>query len=83
MQVQPHQVAMVQATQAGLFIKQVEAGQILEKGDKLGNLVDPITGNVLEEIVSPCSGLLFTLREHPLTHKGSPLVRITKNLSER
>jgi hypothetical protein len=83
MQVQPDQVAMVQATQAGLFIKQIEAGQILEKGDKLGNLVDPVTGNVLEEIVSPCSGLLFTLREHPLAHKGSPLVRIAKNLSEK
>jgi uncharacterized protein len=83
MQVQPNQVVMVQASQAGLFIKQIEAGQILEKGDKLGNLIDPVTGNVLKEIVSPCSGLLFSLREHPLVHKGSPLVRIAKNLSER
>ena len=81
MQVQPDEVAMVQATQAGLFIKQIEVGQTLEKGDKLGNLVDPVTGNVLEEIVSPCSGLLFTLREHPLAHKGSPLVRIAKNFN--
>jgi predicted deacylase len=82
-QVQPDQVAMVQASYSGLFIKQVEVGQILKKGDKLGKLIDPITGNVLEEITSSCSGLLFTLREYPLTHKGSPLVRIAKNLSEQ
>ena len=82
-QVQPDQVAMVQASHAGIFIKQVEVGQVLEKEDKLGILIDPVTGNVLEDIMTPCSGLLFTLREHPLTHKGSPLVRIAKSLSER
>ena len=82
-QVQPDQVAMVQASHSGLFIKQVEVGQILKKGDKLGKLIDPVTGNVLEEITTSCSGLLFTLREYPLTHKGSPLVRIAKNLSEQ
>jgi predicted deacylase len=82
-QVQPDQVVMVQASYSGLFIKQVEVGQILEKGDRLGKLIDPVTGNVLEEIVTPCSGLLFTLREHPLTHKGAPLVRIARSLSEQ
>lgn len=82
-QVQPDHVAMVQASHSGLFINQVKIGQILEKGENLGKLIDPVTGNVLEEIKTPCSGLLFTLREHPLTHKGSPLVRIAKNLSEK
>jgi hypothetical protein len=76
--VQPDQVAMVQASHSGLFIKQAEVGQTLQQGDLLGKLIDPIQGNVLEEIVAPCSGLLFTLREHPLTHKGSPLARIAK-----
>ncbi len=74
--IQPDQVAMVQAQHAGLFIKQVEVGQTLEKGEKLGKLIDPVEGSTLEEIFSPCSGLLFTLREHPLSHKGSPLARI-------
>jgi hypothetical protein len=82
-QVQPDQVVMVQALHSGLFIKQVEAGVILEKGEMLGKLIDPVDGSILKEIVSPCSGLLFTIREHPLVHKGSPLARIAEVLREK
>ena len=74
--VKPEEVTMVQASNAGLFIKQVEVGKILTEGEKIGTLIDPIAGKVLEETRSPCSGLLFTLREHPLTVKGAPLARI-------
>jgi uncharacterized protein len=74
--VQPEYVAMIQANDAGLFIKQTEVGQTLNQGDKIGDLIDPVGGQVLEEIISPCSGLLFTLREHPLTGKGAPIARI-------
>jgi hypothetical protein len=76
--VQPDQVKVLQAHHSGLFIKQVEAGKFLEKGERVGKLIDPIEGSILKEIVSPCSGLLFTIREHPLVHKGSPLARIAK-----
>ena len=76
--VQPEQVKMVQAHHSGLFIKKVEVGNFLEQGERIGKLIDPIAGNILKEIVSPCSGLLFTIREHPLVHKGSPLARIAE-----
>ena len=81
--VQSDQVKMVQAYHSGLFIKQVEVGKFLEEGERLGKLIDPIEGSVLKEIVSPCSGLLFTLREHPLAHKGSPLARIVEILRKK
>lgn len=74
--VQPEYVAMVQAGNAGLFIKQAEVGQMVTEGEKIGDLIDPVGGQVLEEIRSPRSGLLFTLREHPLTSKGAPVARI-------
>ena len=79
--VEPEGVTMVQASDAGLFIKEVGVGKILTAGEKIGTLIDPISGKVLEEISSPCSGLLFTLREYPLTAKGSPLARIAKEES--
>ena len=74
--VQPEGVTIIQAGDAGLFIKQAEVGQIVTEGEKIGTLIDPVAGQVLEEILSPCSGLVFTLREHPLTTKGAPLARI-------
>ncbi len=73
--VQPDQVTMVLAPDAGLFVKQAQIGQTLNKGDKIGDLITS-PDNIREEICSPCSGLLFTLREHPLTGKGAPLARI-------
>jgi len=76
--VQPDDVVMIQAGSAGLFIKQAEAGQMVSDGEKIGDLIAPVTGKVLEEIHAPCSGLLFTLREHPLASKGAPLARIAK-----
>ena len=74
--VQPENVTMIQAGDAGLFIKQIQVGQTVEEGEKIGDLIDPVAGQVLEEVRSPRSGLLFTLREHPLTLKGAPLARI-------
>jgi hypothetical protein len=73
---QPESVSMIQAGNAGLFVKQTEVGQTVSEGDKIGDLIDPVQGQFLEEVRSPCSGLLFTLREHPLTLKGAPLARI-------
>ena len=67
---------MIQASNAGLFIKQAQVGQLVSEGEKIGDLIDPVQGQALKEVRSPCSGLLFTLREHPLTLKGAPLARI-------
>jgi uncharacterized protein len=72
----PEDVNMIQASNAGLFIKQTQVGQSVNEGEKIGDLIDPIQGQVLEEVYSPISGLLFTLREHPITLKGAPLARI-------
>ncbi len=72
--VQPDHVAMVHARSAGLFVKQMQVGKMLTAGEKIGDLIDP--GRAREEVRAPCAGLLFTLREHPLTGKGAPLARI-------
>ncbi len=71
---QPDHVIMIQSPNAGLFVKHAEVGQILKKGDKIGDLID--ANQQREEIRSHVSGLLFTLREHPVTGKGAPLARI-------
>lgn len=75
---QPESVTMIQARNAGLFIKQAQIGQAVKEGEKIGDLIDPVAGQILDEVRSPCSGLIFTLREHPLTLKGAPLARIAR-----
>ena len=55
----------------------------IEKGTRIGKIVDPLTGEVLEEIIAPKNGFLFTLREHPIVYKGAIIARICDYLSEK
>ena len=49
---------------------------MVEKGSKIGNIVNPLTAEVVEEILAPCTGLIFTLREYPIVDEGSLIARI-------
>ncbi|VAX33084.1 hypothetical protein MNBD_NITROSPINAE05-122 [hydrothermal vent metagenome] len=74
--VQPKQVALIQASHAGLFISDTPIGAHVQKGDSLGKIVDPVRGEVLETVSFPADGLLFTLRQQPVTARGAPIARI-------
>lgn len=74
--VNPRQVAMVQANHSGLFISNVALGNHVNKGETLGKIIDAVQGKILETITFPASGILFTLREQPVTYQGAALARI-------
>lgn len=73
---QDKKVHFLNADYAGVFIVDSKIEVALKKGDKIGCIVNPGTGECLEDVVSPCDGLLFTLREYPLVNEGSLLGRI-------
>ena len=73
---QPGQVAQINSRASGLFISRARLGNIVEKGEPLGQIVDPVHGEVMEEVVSTCGGILFTLREQPLVYEGALLARV-------
>jgi predicted deacylase len=39
--------------------------------------VSPFEGKVLQDVVSPVDGFLFTLRTYPIVYEGSLLARIS------
>ena len=59
--------------QAGLFIPEVEAGNFLKQGQKLGELRDIYSGETLEEYTVPKDGYLVTLRQHPVVYEKEPV----------
>lgn len=69
------QVQFLNATKSGIFIKE-EAGKQVVKGQKIGQIVDPLHGVVLEEVLARCDGILFTIREYPVVDEGSLVARI-------
>ena len=69
-------VFYLNAPQSGLFVPTLDHCAIIQKGDKIGDIVDPLSGEVLAQIDSPSKGILFTLREYPVVYEGSLLARI-------
>lgn len=75
-------VSAIHAMRSGLFILEIEGlGINIKKGTKIGKIVSPLTGDILEEIIAPKDGFLFTLREHPVVYKGAIIARICEQAS--
>lgn len=79
----PDEVCYLNAPKSGIFQKKKAHGSYVSKGEEVGIIFNPYTGDVLEHITSPADGLLFTIREYPVVDEGSLLARILKREVER
>ena len=70
------EVEFIRSDITGVFLPAIEHNHYVKKGDKLGEIVSPLEGTVLEEIRAAKSGLVFSLREYPFVREGSLLLRI-------
>ncbi|MDO8453911.1 MAG: succinylglutamate desuccinylase, partial [Sulfurimonas sp.] len=67
----------------GLFVPELNHCEVINKNDKIGTIVNPLDGAILETIYAPSGGILFTLREYPIVYEGSLLARIFGNNDEK
>lgn len=72
------EVEFLNAGCSGVFIPSIDNNQWMKKGDEIGKIVSALEGKVLEKVVSPCDGLVFTLRAYPIVYEGSLMARIFK-----
>ncbi len=76
------QVAFINAGESGIFIPDKGHWEEVQKGEHIGDIVNPLLGEVAESILSPCDGIIFTLREYPVVDEGSLVARILKRGEE-
>jgi len=69
-------VYYLNAPKSGLFVPALDHCAIIKKDEKIGDIVDPLTGTVHATLVAPNDGILFTLREYPVVYEGSLIARI-------
>lgn len=75
------QVSFVNANASGVFVPCIEHWRTIRAGEKLGEIVNPLTGEVCEELFSDVDGMVFTLREYPIVVEGALIARILGGVS--
>lgn len=70
------EVGFVNSDAAGIFVPCVSFGETVEKGNHIGDVVDPLSSKIVEKVDAVCDGMIFTLREYPVVYGGSLLARI-------
>ncbi len=73
---QGDRVSFLNADVSGIFLTESRTSDIVEKGEEIGQIVDPLSGDILERVLSPVRGYLFTIRAYPVVYEGSLLARI-------
>ena len=74
----PEDVSFLNASTGGLFVPEVKHWEKLKKGELIGRIIDPLSGEVLDEVCSPVNGILFTIRDYPIVDEGSLIGRLLR-----
>lgn len=74
----PEDVSYLNASTSGVFVPSVKHWEHLKKGEEIGRIIDPLKGKVLDTILSPVDGILFTIREYPIVDEGSLVGRLLR-----
>ena len=73
-------VCFLNAEASGVFLTSMHTGEIVEAGQEIGKIVNPLTGTILQQVVAPERGFLFTIRAYPIVYVGSLMARIFKDI---
>lgn len=69
-------VLFINAGSSGVFVPAVEHWKDVKQGQHIGDILDPLTGEVAQRILAQTDGIVFTLREYPIVSEGSLIARI-------
>lgn len=70
------EVNFINAKASGIFMPSVKHLSEIKKGEQVGEIFSSLTGEVEEQVISPCDGVIFTLREYPVVYEGSLIARV-------
>ena len=70
------QVSFISAAGSGIFVSAINSMGTIGMGTHIGDIIEPITGKVIQRIESPTDGIIFSLREHPVVYKGALIARV-------
>lgn len=74
-------VGFLNAETSGIFVPCVEHGAVVKEGEHIGDIISPLTGEILKTVDACIAGKVFTIREYPVVYEGALLARILGGVS--
>lgn len=68
----------VRTAKSGIFEALVKAGEAVDVGQPLANIMDPYEGENLETLYSPVQGVVFFQHNEPLTYADTVVIKMVK-----
>lgn len=73
------ELVSVQTAKSGLFDAAVKAGDHIEEGTILANIIHPYDGEIMETLYAPVSGIVFFIHSDPLTYANTAVVKLIED----
>lgn len=75
-------VSVLRSNVAGIFVSDIKDLGNVRCNECIGEIIEPVTGKVHQRITAPFDGFVFTLREHPVVHRGDIIARVHGGMHE-
>ena len=73
------QLISVRTAKSGFFQPLVKAGDKIEAGTPLANIINPYEGDNLETLFAPISGVVFFIHNDPITYANTAVIKILED----
>ncbi|MCI8377059.1 MAG: succinylglutamate desuccinylase [Lachnospiraceae bacterium] len=74
--VHDEELILIKTAKSGIFEPLVKAGQEVETGQPLANIVNPYEGDILETLYAPFSRVAFFVHNEPLTYANTAVIKL-------
>ena len=69
----------VQTAKSGFYEPLVKAGEKVQSGQPLANIMNPYEGEIMETLYSPVDGTVFFIHNAPITYANTAVIKILEN----
>ena len=70
----------IKSDEAGFFRKYVGTNEEVTRGQKLADIIDPMTGNVISTVLAPTSGIIFFVHDNPMVFQNVVIYRMIRKM---
>ncbi len=71
-----NELISVRTAKSGFYEALVKAGDRVEAGTPLANIINPYEGDILETLYAPVSGVVFFIHNEPLTYANTAVIKL-------